>query len=174
MVIVSINRQIIDIVPIVDWRRVQKVKPVHVKHMSAILADQSIATKILLSTIEGSQILKAGSMVCRGVCDDYWQQAPDRFLKQYSVTDITPDGWLVGTPKPESWRWSTQITDLQGADEFAICGVWGDEQVVDGKQVFLQYGVAGDYICKSAENASDVWVVARKIFESTMDYVEVQ
>ena len=162
------------------WGLAKKTKPVKAKSMADIVADKSIASKFLLSTLEGIQALAADSMVCVGGDNDAWQQTRKDLLKKYIVTEITEDGWLVCTPKPDNQVHIIELTsefvepqipaDAKGMDcSFEIAGLWG-------KQVsaveFVQECALGDFIAQRIEDHRDVWVIRRKVFLATYEILQ--
>jgi len=148
----------------------KKVKPIKAKPINSILVDDSVVAKFLLDTLEGTQMLKANSMVCVGEVGDVWQQDCDKLHKAYTPTYYSPDGWCEFEPKPENERDICEITlgDCEiGEGEFVIEAQWGTRQS-NGK--FLQTGKSGDFIARSQEDPSDVWIIDRKVFLSTYSW----
>lgn len=150
-----------------------KVKPLKAKPINSLLVDPSVASKFLLDTLEGTQMLKANSMICIGEHNDIWQQDKKKLLAKYTVVEITDDGWMVCNPKPENVVDVAQITPLdiplESGVNFAIKGQWGERQS-DG--TFVQYGKIGDYVARSQSDPTDVWIIAKKIFENTYKFNE--
>lgn len=165
-----------------SWKKATKTKTVKAKHMQTLLCDDSMLTKLLLQTLEGQQMLKGGSMVCLGAIDEPWQQTPEKLLKQYAVTGIDANGWLICTPKPENQRdvyitdkelESFEARDLQADSPvcgFSIYGQWGERQA-DGR--FLQFGKFGDVIARNQDDPSDVWIIARKLYDATYETIKM-
>jgi hypothetical protein len=152
-------------------RRATKTKAIKAKSIQHILVDNSVFAKFLLATLEGNQVLKAGSMVCIGADNDVWQQTQKNLFKKYTVTAVDEQGWLYCEQKPENEvNGGIVEKDLATDGSFGIVGLWGEEFCRDGKQVFLQYGKAGDVICQNTENPDDQWIVARKMFDATYDW----
>jgi hypothetical protein len=52
---------------------------------------------------------------------------------------------------------------------FQIFGQWGQEVQVNGETKYVQTGEPGDYICTSLTDPLDMWIVKRKLFESTYE-----
>jgi len=146
----------------------KKVKPLQAKPMQCLLNDQRVMTHFLLNTLEGTQMLKANSMVCVGVCGDVWQQDRDKLHKAYIPTEVDEDGWVTFIPKPEAERDACQI--LEGSS-FTIKAQWGTRQA-DGS--FIQTGNDGDYVLRSQEDPTDIWIVAKKVFETTYNICETE
>ena len=72
-------------------------------------------------------------------------------------------------PKPDVPVNSYQVSEFEG--DFAIVNPkWGDEQIVDGRQGWLQYGRGGDYVCQNPNDLPDTWVVRKHIFERTYEF----
>lgn len=162
--------------PLIDasdlqYRRATKTKSIKAKPLANLMADRSILAKFLLDTLEGNQVLKANSMVCLGAAGDVWQQAPNKLLGKYTVTNVDEEGWLTCEPKPDNEVLAVQISEDEcGPDGFTLIGQWGDERIVDGKQQFLQYGTVGDYVLQSVTDPTDRWIVKRGLYESTYDW----
>jgi hypothetical protein len=156
------------------YTTVKKVKPLQAKPMqcfinwSARSNDKKVLMHFLLNTLEGMQMLKADSMVCVGICGDVWQQDRDKLHKAYTPTEVGEDGWITFVPKPEAERDACQI-EFDGTGKFYLKAQWGDKQV-DGS--FLQTGNTGDYILRSKEDLTDVWIVAKSVFERTYEIKE--
>jgi len=163
-----------------EFRTATKTKPIKAKPIDDIVIDKSVFSQFLLTTLEGNQPLKDGSMLCIGEANDAWQQPPEKLLAKYDIAPIE-DGWLICTPKPDNEIWAAQVDDLPHPrmlppgwtkatqHEFAVKAQWGKKQP-DGS--FLLYGKVGDYICRSKEDADDVWIVQQKLFENTYEFLE--
>ncbi len=152
------------------FQKATKTKSIKAKALSALLADETVLNKFLLDTLEGSQMLKSSSVVCMGEKGDVWQQSSEKLLAKYSVTKIDKDGWMHCSPKPENEVLAAQVPDEVCLDgNFILFGLWGDEQVLDGKQRFIQYGELGDYVLQSISDPNDRWIVKRSFFESTYE-----
>jgi hypothetical protein len=167
------GKPLVNTAEIAVWRRAKKTKGIKAKAMNALLADESMLSKFLLDTIEGTQTLKAGSIVCMGSAGDAWQQKERKLFSQYNVTGMTPDGWMLCEPKPDVERDAYEVAaDQCGPDgDFSIIGQWGTEQILDNKKVYLQFGKVGDIICRNPEDHTDVWIVRRKEFDATQEFV---
>lgn len=162
------------------WGLAKKTKPLKAKPTADILADTSVAAKFMLSTLEGVQALVHDSMICVGASDDVWQQTRKDLLKKYTVTDITPDGWLVCTPKPDNQVRIVELTeaflepeiplDAKGMElTFEIVGLWGRPI---GNGCFVQECAQGDFIAQREDNFEDVWVIRRKVFLNTYEVIQ--
>lgn len=160
------------------YTRASKTKSIIARPLGTIIVDQDIACKLLLDTLEGTQEIsqsKTDTMVCVGVNNDVWQQDKYKLLQKYDVVDFTKDGWCVCKPKPENEVNSFHVTKafLESMSEdylasasdlgFSIVGQWGKESP-DG---FLQFGVAGDYICQNISDETDVWIVKQFLYRSS-------
>lgn len=156
---------------LVGWKTAKKTKPLKAKHMTAIMVDQSVAAKFLLSTLEGNQVLATDSFVCVGADDDAWQQSGTALFKKYNVTAADKDGWMVCTPKPEVAAEALEVLVTMTTDspDFEIVGQWGQKNEAGE---LIQNGVVGDYLCRRPADNSDVWVVARKVFLNTYEFVD--
>lgn len=172
--------EVLDVHPLIDaqalsYRKAAKTKSIKVKALSTILSDPGVAEKVLLATLEGSQSLKANSFVCWGVDNDVWQQTEEALHKKYTLDSVDPDGWIHCSPKPENETNACQILDsehqLGPHGGFSILAPWGDERVLDGKQVYLQYGIANDYVMQVPSNPTDVYRIALSFFKNTYELV---
>jgi len=146
------------------WFTATKTKPIKAKHMQNIMADTSILAKFLFDTLEGTQMLKANSMICLGEGNDAWQQPQDKLLEKYDIIIIDDDGWMICNPKPENEVFCTGITD----GDFRIKAQWGT-RMQDG--TYEQEGKDGDYVLHSKTDKEDFWIVRRSFFKSTYDIV---
>lgn len=172
--------QVLELHPLIDptklvFRRAKKTKPIKAKAINTILSDPTVQAKVLLATLEGNQTLKANSFVCVGVDGDYWQQAVDKILAKYTIESVDPNGWLTCVPKPEN---ETNACQILAADHklgphggFSVIGQWGEERMLDGKKVYLQYGVDGDCVMQNINDLADVYRIDQKMFRSTYEYV---
>ena len=178
--------------PLIDpralkWVVARKVQPIKAKALAAIIADNSVSNKVLLATLEGSQMLRANSYVCWGVDNDVWQQDEKNLHAKYDAGHLDPDGWLHMTPKlgadgrPEAiacacvTQEAVDESDIQvgPANGFSIAhNKWGDERVIEGKQVFLHYGVVNDWIACGLKapgepSWTDIYRIMLKYFKAT-------
>lgn len=144
-----------------------KVKPIRVKSLQTLLHDETVLNKFLLATLEGTQMLRASAMVCIGPDGDMWQQTKERLHKQYTPIELDTDGWVTFQPKPENERDVCEIT-LDGCldGEFFVNAQCGERQA-DGS--FVQKGKSGDYVVRSREDPTDIWIVARTVFNNTYE-----
>lgn len=163
---------LLDVTNIRAWKKATKTRPIRAKHVQLVLVDKSIQDKFLLSTIEAIQGIGPGSMICLGESGDIWQQSPETLLKKYTITGFDAEGWSICTPKPDN-EVDCYVADKQTfmvlpSDRagFSILARWGEKRK-DG--TFIQYGNFGDVVCRSQSDPGDVWIVARKLFDSTYE-----
>ena len=153
--------------PLFIQGRASKTKPLKAKPINTIMTDMSIASKFLLATLEGQQSLRHDSFVCIGDDDDAWQQPREKLLAKYNIVDVDVDGWMTCVPKEGNEVNVIKVTEHFGcADGFKLVAQWGEEQD-DG--TFLQSGEQGDYILQNPEDLMDLWIVAKKVFETTYE-----
>lgn len=150
----------------VDWKVAKKVKPIRAKPLVSILVDQSVLSKLLVTTLEGMEKLGDGSVICVGEAGDIWQQMPKKLLAKYNVTSIDKEGWMICEPRPdnsiECFQFNGHINTHSG--EHYVKGLWGEDF---GEYKNCQRFSEGDYICRNREDHNDVWVVRKKFFENT-------
>lgn len=168
--------EILELHPLVEvnklkFSKAKKTKPIKVKPINSILSDTSIQSKILLATLEGNQALKTNSFVCWGVDNDLWQQAEDKLHQKYLLQHVDPDGWIHCVPKADNATNASLIEGKGPFGGFSVIGRWGEEQNVNGKKVYLQYGVSGDYIMQSIEDSTDIYRIDKRIFDNTYEFV---
>lgn len=171
------NEELFKKFPLIDtndlsWGIASKTKPVKAKHLSSIVIDTSVLAKILLETIEGREALNQGAnnVICVGEAGDIWQQDSKKFISKYDVKEITSDGWFVAVPKDGNESLFYKVTDTELYPlGFSIIGAYGEERVIDGKTVRLQFGLPGAYILGSTENKDDRWLVAESFFNQTYE-----
>lgn len=162
------------------WKQATKTKAIFARPVNTLVNDIHFFSKLNLITYEGTQAIQEGSMVCTGLSKtDPWQQSPKKLLDKYTVTDVTPDGWLYCEPKLDNLVNCCQVVQeffitpeaSQNYDPyFQIYTKWGSEVYPDGPEggkKYLQNGELGDYICQSIVDPADVWIVKKKFFDST-------
>jgi hypothetical protein len=168
---------------ITGWRLAKKTKGVKAKPMTALISDPSVASKFLIDTLEGREPIGKGTVFCIGEAGDAWQQDSNKLLKKYNILTIDPDGWMICEPKPENETNAVQVTDevlalvcpdypkgdniFEASIPFTIIGHWG---AVVGAEKNVQTGRTGDYLCQNPADPTDVWIVAKKIFENTYSF----
>lgn len=170
---------VLSVHPLIDpeqlsFLKVQKTKPIKVKALSSILIDESVASKVLLATLEGNQDLKANSFVCWGVDNDVWQQNAKSINSKYEPVSIDEQGWTLFKPRQNHPVDACQITEdmLVGPHGgFSVINpAWGDQRIIDGKVAYLHYGVVGDYVMRGS-TPDDYYRIAKKFFDSTYEFV---
>ena len=149
-----------------NWNVASKTRPIKAKALVNLLVDRTVTSKFLVDTLEGKEPLGNGVVICVGEAGDTWQQMPKKLLAKYDVTAIDPDGWMVCTPKPDNSVNCFEVTSnlVSVGGSFTIIGQWG--ATVNG-ELNVQSGVAGDFICQNRTDATDIWVVKRKLFLNT-------
>lgn len=163
-----------------EFKWSKKTKPIKVKPLACILADDSVINHVLLATLEGTETLRANAFVCWGVDNDLWLQDEAKLHNKYIPGHMDPDGWVHFDPKPEVPVLSAQVLeelfDLGPGGGFAIKHPqWGDKRVVGGEVMYLHYGVANDYLCKGVgkngkPDHSDIYRVMLKFWKNTYDW----
>jgi hypothetical protein len=162
------------------YRLARKVKPMKAKPISTILHDDTVASKIVLATLEGHQAAKANSYVCWGVDNDVWQQTEAKLHSSYNLVHVDPDGWIHCEPKDDAPRNACQVTaevcqsigfESGPYGGFSVLNPsYGDERVLEGRQVWLHYGILNDYILQMPQDLIDTYRVARKFFDNTYEW----
>lgn len=165
-----------------SYVRAVKVKPMKAKPISMILNDSSVMSKIVLATLEGHQTVKANGFVCWGIDNDLWQQDGKKLHQNYNIVSVDSDGWFHCQPKDDAPRLACQITEEVAASlgftfgpahGFSILNpAWGDERVLNGKQVWLHYGVVNDYVLAMPNDTDDTYRVGRKFYDNTYEFKE--
>lgn len=123
--------------------KVQKTKPIKVKALSTILSDDSVMNKILLSTLEGHQDLKANSFVCWGIDNDVWQSTGKAIHSKYFPVSLDEQGWTTFKPIENfpvdaclitGYSEDVPLGPFQG---FSVPNpAWGDNRVIEGKNTY--------------------------------------
>jgi hypothetical protein len=159
-----------------SWSVAKKTRPIKAKPMVSLMVDRSVTSKFLVDTLEGKESLGDGSIMCVGESGDAWQQMPSKLLAKYDVTSIDPEGWMTCTPKPENSVECYQITGetehvsknlWADPEPYCIMAEWGEDTVMVNVPIKIQRAEIGDYICRNRTNPSDIWIVRKKIFNST-------
>jgi len=173
----------IDVTKIVDWKVAKKTKNIKAKPLISIMVDKSVLSKFLVDTLEGKENLGDGSIICIGESNDIWQQMPKKLLQKYSVIQIDNDGWMICEPRPDNSVNCVEITEKLlpvidkvdlwiSKEEFFIIGQWGEKMSLpDNKSIDIQRADIGDFICQNREDATDSWIVKRKIFINTYNII---
>lgn len=156
----------IDTTSITGWRIASKTATLRAKPLITLIVDRTIASKFLVETLEAKEPVSPDALFCIGGAGDAWQQMPKKLLAKYDVTAIDADGWMVCTPKPDNSVNCIEVDPAQCAVDgsFTIVGQWGE--TVNGV-ANVQKGTAGDFICQNRTDATDVWIVRRKLFLNT-------
>ena len=127
-----------------ELRLARKTKPIWAKRLD---------TDQLIETIEGSIQAKAGHYLCRGVVGEFWAQAESKLREKYSQGDeIDEEGWQRFDPKPDA----PPVEANAIAEPFQVESHFGRLS-----------GQAGDYVIRNTTDRSDVWIVAKAIFEAS-------
>jgi len=172
--------EVLQIHPLIDpadlnFRKAEKVRPIKVKPLSTILADPTVAEHVVLATLEGQEALAANAYVCWGVDNDVWQQTEQKLHDKYDLGHLDPDGWVHCEPKPENETNACQVLEAEHQlgpyAGFSLICPWGDERVMDGKKVNLQYGIANDYVMQVPTDPTDVYRITLKMFRNTYEFV---
>ena len=171
--------QVLELHPLLDpsqfqFVKVQKTKPIKAKPLATILIDESVMSKMFLATLEGHQSLKSGSFVCWGVDNDVWQCSAKSIHDKYTPVSVDGLGWTLFEPKKDTPVDACLIDErtfeFGPAGGFSVINpTWGDDRVVDGKAVYLHYGVAGDYVMRGLASEDDYYRIARKFFDNTYE-----
>ena len=110
-----------------------------------------------VETLEGR--LKAGrdDYLCRGIFGEHWPQKFQKLLEKYVPSDkFDAEGWQRFDPKPEA----APVEAAPIETPFRVIAHWGE---LSGK--------ANDYVVRSTTDPSDIWIVAKSIFEARYDRV---
>jgi hypothetical protein len=193
--IVTLNKELLskitfeDVIkfhPLIDSQKLtyqpcQKVKPMKVKPVSAIFADRSVLNQMLLKTLEANEGIKEDGFVCWGVENDFWMQTEKKLHDKYVLSHCDPDGWIHADPKPENPFNCCQIKakDFHVGPSGGFCIIngtatpgkegWGDKREINGQTVFLQYGIANDYVLQAPADKLDTYCVRLKFFVNTYE-----
>lgn len=125
-------------------RLARKTKPIWAKRLDR---DQTI------ETIEGPIQAKAGNYLCRGVVGEFWAQAESKLREKYSPCDeMDAEGWQRFDPQPDA----PPVEATEVDEPFQVDSHFGRLN-----------GNAGDYVVRSTTDRSDVWIVAKSIFEAS-------
>lgn len=149
-----------------DWKIARKTGIILAKPINSIIVDKTVVSKFLISTLEGNESLDINTLMCLGSDNEPWQQIYARLLRKYDIVSIDENGWLVCSPKPDNriefFQWNDKIITKTG--EHYVKSIWGENFRTYGNcQRFSQ----GDYICRDIDNTNDVWVVRKKLFDTT-------
>lgn len=133
----------------------------HAKKTKAIWAKQ-VESQQVVETLEGTESVKPGDFLCRGVAGEVWPQAADRLRKNYSPTDkVDSEGWRQYEPRADAEGVMAARID----HPFKVTASWGE---LTGKP--------GDLLVKSYRDRDeaypeDVWIVDQSLFAETYEEV---
>lgn len=135
------------------WFHARKTKP--------IWAREAVQDE-MVETLEGTEAIKAGEFLCRGIAGEVWPQSAERLASKYDATDeVDDDGWRKYAPKPDTA--GVMATCIK--HNFSVTAKWG---TLTGKP--------GDYLVKDftdrdVDFPDDVWVVDGELFDATYEVV---
>lgn len=185
-----INRKYIDLFAPCNIGK--KVKPLRAKPIKSIINDPLIENAILINTLEGEQKIMENSMVCVGELGDVWQQKKEKLIQKYNIVNVDENDWLICEPKPENNVYCFQLTEdllldneirhsvsyrgFKDPTSFLVIGQWGKERWIDeGRtKVYVQEGKLNDWICQNPTDPDDIWIVQKRIFDSTYEATPVK
>ena len=103
-----------------------------------------------VDTLEGTQKIKKGDVICKGVDGELWTMSKKRLEDKFDGPGdcLCGKDWKMWTPKKEKTV------------------VLAEKQTEKGKIKTFEYK-KGDYILKDVDNEDDVWVTDGKIFNKT-------
>jgi hypothetical protein len=152
---VPVNQRILDEVNSAGvWFHAKKVRPIWATR---------VAQAQTVETLEGSETVREGDYLCRGVQNEIWPQTAEKLQQKYDATDTADEeGWRQYRPKPDA----KGVMAAQIDHPFSVQAAWGE---LSGK--------AGDYLVKSFEDRDvdypeDVWIVDRGLFAATYEKVD--
>ncbi len=144
------------------WRKAKKTK--------GIIA-RELERDYIINSMEGKLKAKKGQFLCRGIkTNDYWVQERNSLEKKYNYSgdflervfygDEIYEDFKIYTPKEDCIVIAVQINIF-----FEVQASWGK---LKGKKY--------DYLLMPIEDAfnpnpSDIWIVDKKLFESTYDFI---
>ncbi|QGY47285.1 hypothetical protein GM418_27555 [Maribellus comscasis] len=134
------------------WCRYKKESPILAK---------KLYNDIVVETLEGNITCHADNFLCRGSFNDIWCQKAESLFQEYIpdvLTENDYDGWQKYLPKPDSIGVLAVAVDH---DFEVYLRDWG-----------ILKGIAGSYLIKmytdkENEYPDNIWIVQKKIFEST-------
>lgn len=148
------------------WLRAKKTKGLKAKAMINLMVDRTVMSKFLVDTLEAKEPVSPNAMFCIGEAGDAWQQTPKALLKKYDILDVDNDGWMVCQPKPDN-----EVQFYESEVDQLVQGQWGE--TIDGV-ANLQRCKAGDFVLRNPQDATDQWVVQRKLFLNTYSILGAQ
>jgi len=147
------NQPLLDEVNAADlWFHARKSRPIWVRE---------IAQDQVIETLEGTEHVPAGNMLCRGEAGDLWPQTRERLHQKYSPTREYRDVWQKFVPHPDNQGVLAACIE----HPFSVTAAWG-----------ILHGKAGDYLLKNYQDRDlpypdDVWIVDQSLFRSTYQHV---
>ena len=125
---------------------VRKTKPLWAKRLSE-------TTQV--NTLEGVTTAQAGDYLCRGIHDEYWAQKEKKLLEKYCASGQVDNlGFERFEPLPDS----TPVDATQIDVPFRVTASWGELK-----------GSPADYVVRSKTDPTDIWIVAKAIFEASYE-----
>lgn len=121
---------------------------------TAMLWARMATTGEFVDTLEGIEKPSVGDMVCRGLHDELWCQSAEKLHVKYDSTGQQDGVWTQYRPKPNA----PLVNAIPIDEPFEVQTSWGKLT-----------GQAGDYLVQSQRDPSDLWIVAREIFEATYE-----
>lgn len=151
------NQQLLDEVNATGaWFRARKTKPIWARQV-----DQDATVE----TLEGTETIKAGDFLCRGVANELWPQSAERLYAKYDETDeIDEDGWRKYIPNPDT----AGVLAARVDRKFSVVAPWGTLTGKPGDYLVK------DYSSKDAEYPEDVWIVDAQLFDATYAVVNIE
>ena len=127
-------------------KRARKTKPLWAKQVD---------TAQQVQTLEGTEQMAAGDFLCRGIHNEYWPQSSKRLDDRYNASEVVDDeGFRRFDPKQDI----TPVLAVQLDQAFSVQATWG-----------RLTGKPGDYAVQSIENANDIWIVDKAIFQASYE-----
>lgn len=109
-----------------------------------------------VQTLEGRVTAAPGDYLCRGIHGEQWPQKASKLLEKYVASDeVDADGWRRFDPK----RDAPPVEAAAIAHPFRVNAQWGE-----------LCGKADDYLVRSVQDASDIWIVDKAIFEASYEF----
>lgn len=135
------------------WFHARKTRPICARRLEH---EQTV------KTLEGDEVVPAGTFLCRGEAGDIWPQSAERLAAKYEATDeIDRDGWRKYVPHSDNQG----VMAAQMSQPFVVQAKWGKLR-----------GKPGDYLVKNYEDLGvahpeDVWVVDQQLFDARYERV---
>lgn len=161
--------KILDTAKFWSGQQARKTKGLKAKHLSSVLSDPALISKLLLDTLEAKEVLTPDVCICMGEAGDAWQQTAMKLIKDYELRGIDTNGWLLFEPKPtkivEFFEVTEEILEEIGAvptEPVYIVGLWGAKI---GDDINMQRVRLGDFVARQLDQHEDQWVVQRAIWK---------